>query len=65
LTQFDGPPQKSAILPRRPIFPQQVIGSKEAATMIITALHGRHRGQERPVIDALRLDQRLALQQSF
>jgi hypothetical protein len=54
----------STISPRRPTFASE---AKKKHDVIITVLHGRHRGQERPVIDALRLlDQRLALeQQSF
>lgn len=32
---------------------------------VITVLHGRHRPQDRPAIDALRLDQQLPLRPSF
>jgi len=45
-------------LPRRPTFASE---AKKKQDVIITVLHGRHRGQERPVIDAL--DQQLALEQ--
>jgi hypothetical protein len=63
LPVLDGPPQvcDSSSPSDRPAARRR----KLRITLIITVLHGHHRPQEWPVIDSLRQDQYLALQQPF